>query len=98
MPSGEVCLGGEEYHAKDDKGKTNDLPLNERRTVPKTMTVVPTRMGRVVCSPRRRMARPVEINGLRLLIEAATGAPTLSMATKQQDGTPQANNTNHGAQ
>src|SRR5262245_25722625 len=47
--------------------------------VPSTITHVPRRMGRVTCSPSSRIARPVEIKGLRLLIAAATGAPTFSI-------------------
>jgi hypothetical protein len=40
------------------------------------MTSVPMRIGSVTRSPNKRIAKPVAMKGLKLLIEAATGAPT----------------------
>ena len=48
------------------------------------MTRVPRRIGSVTRSPKRRMAKPVAMKGLKLLMEAATGAPTFSMATTRK--------------
>ena len=56
-------------------------PPTERRVVPSTMTTVPARMGAVTRSPSSRMATPVATSGCRLMREAATEAPTLSMLT-----------------
>jgi hypothetical protein len=40
-------------------------------------------MGSVTRSPSTKFAKPVAMNGLRLMIEAATGTPTFSMLTKR---------------
>ena len=45
-------------------------------------------MGSVTCSPSRRMARPVDISGVKLPMEAATGAPTFSMAMTRKSRPP----------
>ncbi len=57
------------------------LPLNESRMVPATMTMVPATMGKVTCSPSTTIASTLEMSGARLLMAAATEAPTFWMAT-----------------
>ncbi len=52
--------------------------------VPNTMTTVPNRMARVRCSPSRSTARPLEMNGFRLMTADDTEAPTFSMATNRK--------------
>ena len=59
-------------------------PPSERRTVPRTMTTVPTRIGAVTSSPSRAMARAVAKKGCRLLRAAAIAAPTFSMLTNRR--------------
>jgi hypothetical protein len=49
---------------------------------------VPAIMGSVTRSPSTRIAKPVAMNGFRLMIEAATGAPTFSMLTKRSSRPP----------
>ena len=39
-----------------------------------------SRIGSVTRSPSKRIASPVEMKGLKLLMAAATGAPTFSIA------------------
>ena len=58
-------------------------PVVESRIVPPTMTTVPNRIAGVTCSPSSRMARPLEMKGLRLITADDTEAPTLSMATNR---------------
>ena len=82
-------FANDRHHAKarrTEKGADECLPrnptcfpLSDSKTVPRTMTSVPVRIGTVTRSPKRRMAKPVEMKGLKLLMEAATGAPTFSM-------------------
>jgi len=54
--------------------KPHIASTHRQQIVPSTMTHVPARMGRVTRSPRSRIARPVEINGIEVLIAADTGA------------------------
>ena len=52
------------------------------------MTMVPTSIDRVMCSPSSRIARNVAIKGVRLLTAADTGAPTFEMARKRVSRPP----------
>ena len=52
------------------------------------MTRVPATIGSVTRSPSKRMARPLAMSGARLLMAAATEAPTLWMATTRKRRPP----------
>ena len=71
--------GAEQRIEQRQRAKPTYRPLAESSTVPSTMTHVPARMGRVTRSPKKAMARAVEIKGFRLVTAAATEAPTFSI-------------------